>query len=76
MRKIIFSVKQCKSPKAVLQIVTRYKGLPDRLSFERRHRTYGWEKLTFAPLRVSCLYTNDYNYSGCQFLSDTYDYRV
>ena len=73
MRRIMFDVKQCMSPKAVLQIVTLYKRRPDQLSFERQNRSFGWEKLTFSPLRMSCLYTNDYHYSGCQFLSQAYD---
>ena len=73
MRKMLFSVKQHMSPKAVLQIVMLYKGRPDQLSFERQNRSFGWEKLTFSPLRMSCLYTNDYHYSGCQFLSQAYD---
>ena len=61
------------SPKAVLQVITLYKGKPDQLIFERQNRTFGWEKLTFSPLRVSRLYTNDCHYSGCQFLSQAND---
>lgn len=73
MRRVIFNIKQHMSPKAVLQIITLYKGKPDQLNFERQNKTFGWEKLTFNPLRMSCLYTNDYYYSGCLFLSHAYD---
>lgn len=73
MRRIIFDVKQCMSSKAVLQITTLYKKQPNQLNFERKNRSFGWEKLTFSPISVSCIYTNDYHYSGCQFLSHAYD---